>query len=114
MENTNGDLLKEIYEELEPLKSKLRALIDLVLKQKVSKYPILVMHQNSIDLGVAVPLGEKTKWKMHISTLEEFVKKEVVLEEKIDEFRKVYKNPETHACIFLVSNAGANFIFYPV
>ena len=112
--NKNGDILKEIYEELEPLKPKLRKVSELVISQDVSNYPIVVMHQNAIDLGVRVPLGEETPWKINISTLEEFVKKELVEESKLKEFKEVYKDPATHICIFLISNAGANFIFYPV
>ena len=45
--------------------------------------------------------------------LEEFVRREIVGKEKVDDFRDVYKNPEMFACIFLLTPEDMEFIFCP-
>ena len=32
---------------------------------------------------------------------------------EIIEFKKIYKNPETHLCLFVLNEIGANFVFLP-
>jgi hypothetical protein len=87
-----------------------------VLDSGISKYPILVAYQyGGIKLGTTVldHATLYTQWSINISALEEFVKKEIVGRDKIDEFRKHYKDPETHMCVFVVLNDEAGFVFYP-
>ncbi|MCO6494665.1 MAG: hypothetical protein J5I91_03160 [Bacteroidetes bacterium] len=80
-----------------------------------SEYPIFIATQMPLDLGEQIidrdDLG--TSWSIYASTLEEFAEKGVIVEEKISEFKKAWKNPATHACIFLITPLGASFLFIP-
>ena len=87
---------------------------DRILDQDVSKYPIFVVHQHIVEVGI--PLFEEDKpgkWFINASSLEEFVSKQLIEENKLDSFRTVYKDPNKYLCLFVLSELGANFIFLP-
>lgn len=104
-----------IEQDLKDIKSVLAKAADEILNQEVSKYPIFIVHKQEIAMGVALVDREKhaSHWSVNASTLEEFAVKNLIVDSKIDEFRKTYKNPETHLCIFLLSDIGAQFLFIP-
>jgi len=88
----------------------------LVLEQKVSKYPIFVMHQQSnLEIGRTVIDSQrsKTKWSVNVSHLEEFVNRKIVSQENVNNFTEVYKDPRLYICIFVLSEDKASFIFRP-
>ena len=88
---------------------------DAILDQDISSYPIFVIHQ--FDLEVGIPILERRdkgpKWSINASTLEELATKKIVEMEKVDSFRQVYKDPRQFLCLFVLSDLGANFIFLP-
>jgi len=94
----------------------LKEVSEMVRANKVTKYPIFVLHQQQlVDIGrPIIDLNRsKTKWSVNISHLEEFVTKELVKSENLDGFRKIYKNPSEYLCIFVLDDDQANFIFRP-
>lgn len=86
-----------------------------MLDQEVTKYPIFIVHQQEVQLGVPLVTQDNDthKWSIHASTLEEFNVKGLVPNEKVDEFRKVFKDPQDFFCIFVISELGAQFVFLP-
>jgi hypothetical protein len=88
----------------------------IIMDQGVSKYPIFVAHQDEMTLGI--PVIEKSKvsgkWNFNASTLEEFVVKKIIHEDKVDHFKKNYKDPTEHICIFVLSELGAKFVYLPI
>ena len=109
------DKFKQLEKEIDPYKKIMSKATDTILEEDVSKYPIFVVHQQTIDMGL--PLIESkdklSKWSISASTLEEFVTKQLIQMEKVDEFKKVYKNPEKNLCLFILSDLGATFAFTP-
>lgn len=101
--------------ELKPYRKILAQAADVVLDQHVSKYPIFVVHQQEVEMGIPLIEGgtETMKWSINVSTLEEFVVKGIVFEDKIDEFRQSYKDAENQLCFFALSELGAQFLFMP-
>ncbi len=89
--------------------------MDAVLDQEVTKYPIFVIHQQEVEIGVKLIDAEQSGglWTIHISTLEEFVSKQIIEEEKVDSFRDVFKSTDHYFCCFVLSELGANFVFIP-
>jgi len=85
-----------------------------IINERVSNYPIIVVHQQEVEIGIPLQVEKyiSGNWSLNASTLEEFVSKKIIEDEKIDEFRKVYKQHENHVCIFILSELGAQFIFY--
>lgn len=90
--------------------------IDVILDKEVSNYPIMVAHQQDLELGMCIYdrlENQSAKWSIHASTLEEFVSKSIIEEDKIAEFTENYKDPQGYICIFVLSELGANIIFTP-
>ncbi len=97
-----GPYLKQVSEEIRT--------------QKVSKYPIFIVHQEkAIRLGKMILDKEnsRTYWSYNASLLEEFVQKNFVAENNLEEFKKVYKSPDEYMCFFLLTPEDMNFVFCP-
>lgn len=108
------DKFLELEKELKPYKKMLAQAADVILNERVSKYPVFVVHQQEIELGIAlIEAGNKLRWSVNASTLEEFVSKDIIFMDKAKEFMDTYKNPESHLCLFILSELGAQFIFIP-
>ena len=100
----------QLEKELTPYKETMEKAADSVLDQEVSLYPIFVVHQQEMEIGI---LLFEHLWSVHISCLEEFVSKQLINVEKVDSFKTIYKNPSKFLCLFVLSELGANFIFLP-
>ena len=88
--------------------------LDIIL-EGLSEQPIFIAHQHEVSIGEII-LDRKelgTEWTIQASTLEEFLSRGIIKEDKKDVFLYSYKNPEEFACIFVVVPEGANFVFIP-
>lgn len=100
--------------ELLPYKGLMGKAADVVMDQEVSNYPIFVVHQEELNIGVPLDTSQLYgKWQVHVSSLEEFATKQLIESSKIDGFRAVYKDPKTYLCLFLVQEGAATFVFIP-
>ncbi len=106
---------KQLEEEIAPYKSIMSKASDAIMEQDVSSYPIFVVHQQTIEMGIALVNNDDKlgKWSVSASTLEEFVTKQLIQMEKVDNFKEVYKDPENNLCLFILSDLGATFAFIP-
>jgi hypothetical protein len=106
--------LKILEEELKPYKSLLGSVADTIMEQDVSSYPVFVLYRDSIEVGIPLDTENITgEWFVNASSLEEFVAKQLVLPEKVDDFKSVYKDPTAFLCLFVVDKSGATFVFIP-
>ncbi|WP_140937895.1 hypothetical protein [Sphingobacterium lumbrici] len=78
-------------------------------------YPIFVAHQHEVRIGeVLLDKTElETNWSINVSSVEEFVERGIIKEEKRAYFEKHFKKAENFMCLFVVVPEGANFVFYP-
>ena len=115
MEDNSTDKLMQLKEELSAYRKSLGEAADIIQTQEVSSYPIFVIHQQTVDIGINIVDKEKTQgnWSVNASTLEEFVTKQILSTEKIDDFKTLYNSHAGELCLFLLSELGANFIFMP-
>ena len=88
---------------------------DTVLHQDVSKYPIFVASKKGVQIGIPLldPETLAGKWFIYLSTLEEFATKNLIVSDRVDNFRSIYKSPADFFCIFLIEDIGATFVFLP-
>ena len=90
-----------------------------VRDEDVSNYPIFFAYageENSHAPGLTVtqiPTGRGVTWRVNLSTLEELVAKSIVTKDRIDPFRKVYKQSPDTLCFLIVDDEGARFGFVP-
>ena len=88
-----------------------------VIDEKVSNYPIFVAYAGE-DLDslpgifvLEVPTPRTLVWTINVTTLEELVARQVVLPDKIDPFRTVYKDKPDSFCFLIIDEAGGRFGF---
>ncbi|MEX1188708.1 MAG: hypothetical protein WED33_05575 [Bacteroidia bacterium] len=107
--------LKELEQNLTIYKESIREIAGEILSNNVSKYPIFIASKETPSMGKMIIDKEELalEWSIFASTLEEFVARKVVLQEKLNNFRKNYKNPESFVCVFAILNDNAGFIFTP-
>lgn len=108
-------------EEFMLLKDQLKVYVPIMQKagnivqdEGVSNYPIMVVHKQEVEIGIPleISIDMPGAWNIHVSTLEEFVSKNVIEGDKIDEFRNLYKQHDNHVCLFVLSHLGAQFVFF--
>ncbi|MCB0520282.1 MAG: hypothetical protein H6577_08690 [Lewinellaceae bacterium] len=106
----------QIKDELKIYLKPLADAANVITEQEVSDFPIFVVHQHSVDIGINIVDKEAVKgnWSVNASTLEEFVTKQIILPEKVDDFKTVYKNHVGDICLFVLSDLGAKFVFVPL
>jgi hypothetical protein len=111
----NEQLFERIHAQLTSYKKILGQAADSIINENVSSYPIFVVHQLQVDIGILLIDRDEFEgdWTVNASSLEEFATKNLIEMEKIDEFKKVYKDPSKHLCLFLLSDFGATFVFLP-
>jgi hypothetical protein len=105
----------QLEQDLQRYRKALKQAKEIMLDQEITLFPIFILHQQQLEMGVPlIASGEKTGlWSVHASSLEEFVVKNIILEEKLLEFKKVYASHDHHFCLFVLSELGAQFIFFP-
>ena len=114
-EITNVEYFLTLREEIKPYLELIGKASDKIREEKVSKYPVFVISQEEISMGIKLVKkgGRSGKWNVFASTLEEFVSKNLIHENRAQNFIETYKDPETYICIFSLSELGAKFLFLP-
>ena len=112
---SNAESFLRLQEELKIYTTALGKAADIVRDQDVSNYPIFVVHQQELSMGIPIIERETNggKWNINASSLEEFVTKNLIFEDKAEDFITSYKNPDDFVCLFVLSELGANFIYLP-
>ena len=108
-------LFKRLEKELANYKKTLSEAAEVIQVQDVSSFPIFVIHQNIVDIGINIVNKDNVKgnWSVNASTLEEFVTKQLIAEEKVEDFQTLFRYHQNDLCLFVLSELGANFIFLP-
>lgn len=107
--------LKSLKLDLDFYSESIKEVSTEMIAEGYTLYPIFVAHQHEVSLGELI-LDRKelnTGWSIQASSLEEFVDRGVIKEERRASFEKSYKSAENHMCLFVVVPEGANFVFYP-
>ena len=110
-----AELFLIFQEELKGYKKMMSQALESVLENEISSYPIFVVHQQEVELGIELIDKDKVNgnWSMQLSTLEEFVSKNIIDPERINTFKATYKSTDNYFCLFSLSELGAQFVFLP-
>lgn len=110
----DSEVLGTLDVEIKKNKKRFLQTVKTIQDENVSNYPILVAYPSftNVDIGLLINEGETLSF--NATTLEELAMKKVVKMEKIDEFRKLYKEKKDTLCIFLLEKPAPQFIFIPV
>jgi hypothetical protein len=107
--------LMAIKAEIAQYNSLLTRAWESILENEVTNYPIAIFSTLPIEAGVLLIDRQDAPgpWSVSMSTLEEFSVKGLIEQDKLENFLKVYKDPELHFCAFVISDLGAQFLFIP-
>jgi hypothetical protein len=108
-------ILKALEKLLKKYSHILTDAADTIRTQDISNYPIFVATQQEVEIGIPLILKGQLgdNWEIKASTLEEFHAKQIILTERIDAFREVYKKKSDELCIAALMEDGAKFLFIP-
>ncbi|MFN8333390.1 MAG: hypothetical protein U0T81_19610 [Saprospiraceae bacterium] len=89
MSKVNVEKFLELEQDLRRYRKALAQAREVMLDQEITEFPIFILHQQQLSMGVPViEAGETTgQWSVHASSLEEFVLKNIILEDKVAEFK---------------------------
>jgi hypothetical protein len=112
---TKNPLLESLRNDVRIVGTFMRDLAMHVIDQEISRFPVYVAFQGEINIGKPMFAMEThhLNWNYNASILEEFVKRGVVVEDKVEDFMETYGDPEERACIFLVTPETGGFVFVP-
>ena len=83
--------------------------------RKISEYPIFPI--SKVDLPIGQLLVGKddvaTFWNYNFSFIDEFVQRGIVAEDKIEECKNTFKDPDEFCCLFVVDAEFTNFVYIP-
>lgn len=107
--------LKSLEKDLVLYSDSIKEVATEIMVEGLSAYPIFIAHQHQVSIGEMILDKDElnTSWSIQAATLEEFIEKGVILEEKKAGFIKHFKKPEDYMCLFVIVPEGANFVFYP-
>jgi len=113
--NAGSSPLKSLKEDLDFYRESIKEVATEMMVEGYTLYPIFVAHQHSVNVGELIldKAELNTQWSIQASSLEEFVEKGLVEEERKAYFEKNFKNANEYMCLFVVVPEGANFVFYP-
>jgi hypothetical protein len=76
---------------------------------------VFIASDQEVSLGRLVIDKEELalEYSIYASTLEEFVARNIVKSDKLESFKKAYKNPQQFVCIFALLGDDAGFVFSP-
>lgn len=102
-----------LYNDVEIHRDHLHLLSQEIIKNNVSNYPIFVAHKEDVNIGKQIIAREKhvSNWHISITILEDLVNKKLVALSKVDEFRKVFKDPNQFFCFLVITPEEPQFIF---
>ncbi len=86
-----------------------------IRKRGFSDFPIFIMCNTEISLGQLLYKKDEvgTDWNYFVTYIDEFIQKELIEKERVDEFKNNYKNPDEFCCLFVVEGEVAKFVFIP-
>lgn len=112
---TKSSPLKSLKVDLDFYSESIKEISTEMIAEGYTLYPVFIAHQHEVSLGELIldksELG--TNWSINASSIEEFVEKGVIQEDRRDYFEKNFKKAAHFMCLFVVVPEGANFVFYP-
>jgi len=107
--------LNKIKNDLTPFLEIMDKASDELINQEITKYPIYIIHQEEINLGISLvdASSSKAPFSINASTLEEFATKNVIKEDKVENFIEIFKNANDYYCLFIIDHLGSKFAFIP-
>ena len=112
---TASSPLKSLKVDLDFYSDSIKEVAVDMMAEGYTLYPIFIAHQHEVSVGELLLNKDElnTQWTINVSSLEEFVDRGLIKEDRKDHFIKRFKNANEYMCLFAIVPEGANFVFYP-
>jgi hypothetical protein len=80
-----------------------------------SDFPIFPISKETQPIG-KIFLGKVEKdldWNYFITYADEFVQRQLIAEEALEDFKNSYKDPDEFCCLFVMDGAFTRFVYIP-
>ncbi len=111
----SGKYLGTITEDFVFVSDTLKEASYAVRKRGFSDFPIFPICKVEQPIGKLLIGAQELnlKWNYHITYLDEFVQREIIAADKMEDFKANYKDPDEFCCLFVIDNNFTNFVFIP-
>ncbi|MEM6524797.1 MAG: hypothetical protein AAGF85_06955 [Bacteroidota bacterium] len=111
----NGKYLGSISQDFVIVADTLKEAAYQIKKRGFSEYPIFPVSKIDLPIGQLLigKLELATNWNYNASYLDEFIQREIISEDKLEEFIASYKDPDEFCCLFVVDDEFTRFVFIP-
>jgi len=111
----NGKYLGTITKDFAQISDTLKEASYQIRKREISRYPIFIFAKQATSLGSLLINADEMDldWHIYASYLFDFVQRNVITVEKVEEFEQAYKNPDEFCCLFVIDEGFTNFVFIP-
>jgi len=109
------EILNYLKSDFEKIGETLEAVASLMISNSISRYPVFIATLLEANFGIQIinPADAGTHLFFKVSFLEELISKGVVSKEKSVDFKLTYKDPQSKACILLITPNEYQFVFLP-
>lgn len=112
----DGKYLGTITKDFAVVADTLREAAYQIRKRGFSDYPIFPIGKED-DIPIGLLLIDKhevaTEWHYNASYLDEFVQRGLIAEDKVENFKATYKDPDEYCCLFVMDGAFTRFVYIP-
>ena len=111
----NGKYLGTITKDFALVSETLKEASYQIRKREISRYPIFIFAKQETPLGTLLINADELalEWHIYASYLYEFVQRQVIDVDKVEDFESAYKNPDEFCCLFVIDEGFTNFVFVP-
>ena len=84
-----------------------------MIAEEYTKFPVFIATEHDVKIGeLIIDKNDMAgTFNMYATTMEEMLDKNLILENKKNDFVKAYKDPKKFMCIMLLTEKIASFIF---
>ncbi|PWJ43266.1 hypothetical protein [Sediminitomix flava] len=112
----DGKYLGKITKDFARLSNTLKEAAYQLKARKISDYPIFVVSKGEAGIGQLL-VGrndiKELEWDFNFSFLQEFLDRNIILEENVKSFQESYKDPDEFCCLFVIDEDFIKFIYVP-
>ncbi|MBA9075816.1 MULTISPECIES: hypothetical protein [Rufibacter] len=111
----NGKYLGTITKDFVQVSDTLKEASYQIRRREISKYPIFVFSRDITRIG-GLLIGAQERdleWNINASYLEDFLNRQLVGEDKVEEFQQAYRDADEYCCLFVIDRDFMNFVFVP-
>ena len=86
-----------------------------IRKRGFSDFPIFIVSKTELAIGQLLYKKEEvgTDWNYFVTYLDEFLQRKIIEKEKMNDFKKTYKNPDEFCCLFVIDDEFTKFVYIP-